>query len=91
MKDQTSIINRWHKESRAYSSEIPNSSINVLARINIFDGRDNLSRFISNEFRRLVLRAFDYYDEIEEYMGELSLDRDEYVRQLTGCFRSLPL
>jgi hypothetical protein len=90
LKDFTGILNNLHDESRAYSVVVPNAGMNVLSRIDIFDGRDNLSRYISAEFRRLIFRSLDFYEIFEDFVTDVDLDRDEYIRQLTACFRSYP-
>jgi hypothetical protein len=77
LKDFTSILNRLHNESRTYSNVIPNAGINVLSTLDIFTSRDNLGRYINNELRRLVFRALSFYDEFEDFVGEISIDRDE--------------
>jgi len=87
----TSVLNDLHDESRAYTNQIPNSSINVLSGLDIFDGRDNLQTYINNAYRDLFFRALDWYDDFDAFINEISLDLDNIVHQLTACFRSLPL
>jgi hypothetical protein len=48
-----------------------------LSTLDIFTSRDNLGRYINNELRRLVFRALSFYDEFEDFVGEISIDRDE--------------
>lgn len=87
----TQILNRLHHESRAYSTVVPNSSINVLTRIDIFDGRDNLSTYINNELRHLIFRSLDFYNEFEEFIDGISIDIDNLIEQYTECYRTLPV
>lgn len=84
-------MNTLHDDSRNYTNVIPNAGLNVLSSLDIFDSRENLQGYINDHFRDLFFRARDVQAEFEEFTTELSLDRDEYVRQLTTCFRSLPL
>lgn len=90
LKQFTTVLNELHHESRDYVSWIPNVSTNVLSRLDIFDGRDNLQTYINDGFRDLFFRALQRNDEFEEYVDELAEDETEIVRQLTACFRSLP-
>lgn len=91
LKQFTGILNRLHDQSRAYSSVIPNSSIKILAEMNIFDGRDNLGVYINDEFRRLVFRAFDYYRESQEFIDGISVDLNNLIEQYTDCYDTLPV
>lgn len=64
--------------------------VSVLSSLDIFDARDNLQTYINNGFRDLLFRAREFQAEFDEYVDEISVDKDEIVRQLTSCFRSLP-
>jgi hypothetical protein len=90
LRSFTQILNELHDLSRTYSNVIPNAGVQVLSGLDIFDSRDNLYDYIMAVYRDLIFRAFDWHAEFEEFVGDISIDRDEYVRQLTACFRSLP-
>lgn len=91
LKQFTGIINRLHDETRIYSSIIPNASVNILSRIDIFDGRDNLGQYINDEFGRLVFRALDYYRDVQEFIDGISIDVSNLIDQYTECYRTLPV
>jgi hypothetical protein len=91
LKRFTATLNSLHQDSRVYSTVVPNAGMNVLARLDIFDGRDNLSMYINNEFRRLFFRAMDYYREQEEFINGISIDVDNLIEEYTECYRSLPV
>ena len=71
---------------------IPNASVKVLSEMNTFDRRsDDVKQLINDEARDLFFRAQARRDEFNEFIEEISVMRDEYVRQLSACSRSLPL
>jgi hypothetical protein len=87
----TQILNDLHDQSRAYSNVIPNSSINVLAATDAFDARDSLYDYIMSVYRELFFRALDWHAEFEEFVGEISIDREALINQYTECYRTLPV
>lgn len=86
----TSILNALHHESRSYTNMIPNTSVNVLSRINIFTGRDNLRTYINNDYRDLFFRARDFHNDFETFIGGISIDLESLIEQHTECYRTLP-
>lgn len=91
LKDFTALLNQLHKESRVYSSVVPNASVKTLAVTDIVANRDNLNVDINNEFRRLFFRAMNYYDDVLEFINDVSSNVDELIAEYTECYRTLPV
>jgi hypothetical protein len=90
LRQFTDILNRLHDESRAYSNVIPNSGVQVLSGLDIFDSRDNMYDYIMAVYRDLFFRALDWHAEFEEFVGQISIDRESLIEQYTECYRTLP-
>lgn len=84
------ILNGLHDDSRAYSNAIPNSSVKVLADVDIFTGYDSLKDLINSEFRDLLFRAREWHAEFEEFIGGISVELDSLLESYTQCYRQLP-
>lgn len=89
IKAYTQTLNDLHDQGRVYKVIVPNAGVQVLTNVD-YRQVDHLGQEINNRARDLFFRAQDARRDFEEYVGELSLMHDEYIRQLTSCMRSLP-
>ena len=90
MNQFSTTLNDLHDESRAYSNVIPNTGVNVLSGVDIMDSVDNLRSYINAGFRDLFFRALDFHAEFEVFVEEIEEYTEDYIHQLTACFRSYP-
>lgn len=87
----TNGLNELHRRSRYVSNLIPNTSLNVLATLNVFTGRDNLRTYINNGLRDLFFEIRAFQEEFGDFVQGISIDLDALLAQYTECYRELPI
>lgn len=84
----TNILNGLHDESRSYTNQIPNVSVNVLSSVDVLE--DDFRSLISNAYRDLFFRALDWHGEFDAFINTISFDLVALLEQHTECYRTLP-